>query len=220
MEFQIADGRSYATLEVTMDSGDRVGIDPGSMVTRSDAIRSETNASEGGLGGMLKRAVSDELEVMTTFLEAETDGSRAVLAPDYLGDIAQLDIDETGPVKVQSGGLLAWTPDVERGTARNEASNFFSSGELTVLRLGGSGTAFISAFGAVREERVTSDEPLVVDEDHLLAWSEDLSVSRAKDSSIKSSLLGGEGFVTRLEGDGRVWVQTRDPMILFGGGGQ
>lgn len=219
MEFEIADGRSYATLEISMDDGDRIGIDPGSMVTRSDTVRSETNGGEGGLGGMFKRAISDELDVLTTFLEAEADDSQVVLAPDYLGDIARLDLDETGAVKVQSGGLLAWTTDVERSTAANEAGNFFSSGELTVLRLGGAGTAFVSAFGAVREETVTAADPLVVDEDHLLAWTDGLSVSRTKDSSIKSSLLGGEGFVTRLEGDGRVWVQTRDPMVLFGGGG-
>ncbi|WP_254542829.1 TIGR00266 family protein [Halomarina pelagica] len=217
MEFEIADGHSYATLEVTMDAGDRLGIDPGSMVARSETIRSETNAGEGGLGGMLKRAVSDELDVLTTVMEAEEDGSRLVLAPDYLGDVARIDLDGEG-VKVQSGGLLAWTETVERGTASNEASNFFSSGELTVLRLGGTGTAFVSAFGAVREEEVTEGDPLVVDEDHLLAWSEGLSAKRTKDSSVKSSLLGGEGFVTRLSGEGRVWLQTRDPMVLYGGG--
>ncbi|KTG08801.1 hypothetical protein AUR64_13345 [Haloprofundus marisrubri] len=219
MDFEIADGHSYATLEISMDAGDRVGVDPGSMVIRSESVHSETNSGEGGLGGMLKRAVSDELEVLTTFMEAEADDSRVVLAPDYLGDIAHIDLDGTEGVKVQSGGLLAWTEDIERGTARNDASNFFSSGELTVLKLDGSGSAFVSAFGAVREETVTGDDPLVVDEDHLLAWTDGLSVSRQKDSSIKSSLLGGEGFVTKLSGEGRVWVQTRDPMILYQGNG-
>ena len=40
------------------------------------------------------------------------------------------------------------------------------------------------------------------DEAHLLARTDGLDVGRTKDSSIESSLVGGEGFVTRFEGDG------------------
>lgn len=56
----------------------------------------------------------------------------------------------------------------------------------------------------------------MVDEDLLLAWTDGLDLSRTRDSSIKSSVLGGEGFVTRFEGDGHVWLQTRDPLVVFG----
>ncbi|ADQ66045.1 TIGR00266 family protein [Halogeometricum borinquense] len=219
MQFEIADGHSYATLEIDFDEGERVGIEPGSMVTRSENVRVETTSGDDGIGGMLKRAVSDEIDVMTTYFIAESDGAHALLAPDYLGDIARVELDGTEGVKVQSGGLLAWSEGVERGTARNEASNFFSSGELTVLKLDGKGSAFISAFGAVRKETVTAEDPLIVDEDHLLAWTDGLSASRQKDSNLTSSLLGGEGFVTKLSGEGSAWVQTRDPMVLFGPSG-
>jgi hypothetical protein len=60
-------------------------------------------------------------------------------------------------------------------------------------------------------------EPLTVDEDHLVAWTEGLSTSRQRDGSIKSTMLGGEGYVTEFTGEGHVWLQTRNPLTLMGG---
>jgi uncharacterized protein (AIM24 family) len=54
----------------------------------------------------------------------------------------------------------------------------------------------------------------VVDEDHLIAWTAGMSLNRQKDGSLKSTVLGGEGFVTEFRGEGTVWLQTRDPTIF------
>jgi|SRR6056297_2418509 len=216
MDFDIQNGPSNAVVVATLDAGERIEADPGTMISRSAAVVSDTTSNGDGAAGMLKSALSDEREVLKTVFEAEADGSSVTLGPDLPGDITRVDLAETGRVKVQSGGIVTWTPDVEKSTAANEASNFFSSGELTVLALDGDGVAFLSAFGALRQHDVTPEDPLVVDEDHLLAWTDGLDVSRTKDSSLKSSLLGGEGFVTRFEGDGHVWLQTRDPLVLRG----
>ena len=216
MEFTIENGPGNAVVTVSLDAGERVEADPGTMISRSASVTSDTQRAAKGARGMIKSALSDELDVTKTVYTAEGAPGEVTLGPDLPGDISRIDLADTGRVKVQSGGVVAWTPDVEKSSAMNEAGNFFSSGELTVLALEGDGTAFLSAFGGLRNHEVTPEEPIVVDEDHLLAWTDGLSVSRTKDSSIKSSLLGGEGFVTRFEGEGRVWVQTRDPLVFRG----
>lgn len=111
--------------------------------------------------------------------------------------------------------MLAWEPLVERSTEWNNTSNIFSSGELRILALSGRGTLFPGSFGGMVERAVTGGRPLVVDEDHLIAWTHGLSLQRQKDGSLKSTLLGGEGLVTEFRGEGTVWLQTRDP-TLFG----
>jgi uncharacterized protein (AIM24 family) len=111
---------------------------------------------------------------------------------------------------------------VERSSAFNDAGGFFSSGSLRVLELSGTGRAFLSAYGSIVETEVTPDDATVVDTDHLIAWTDGLSVSREQDGSIKSAMLGGEGIVSKFSGRGRVWIQTRDPAVFraaTGGGG-
>lgn len=211
MQFDVDHRPSYATLTVTLDAGESIHANRGSMVARSAAIESDTTTGGGGLRGALTSVVSDERELLSNVYESSANAAELVLAPDTPGDVARLDLAETGRVKAQSGGVLAWGPDVEKSTAVNEAGNLFSSGELTVLSLSGAGRAFLSAYGAVHVVDVSATDPMVVDEDHVLAWTDGLSVSRERDGSIKSTFLGGEGFVTRFEGDGRVWLQTRDP---------
>jgi len=78
--------------------------------------------------------------------------------------------------------------------------------------------AFFSSYGSMYEVDVTPEDPLIVDEDHLVAWTDGLDLSRRKDGSIKSTVFGGEGFVTEFRGDGHVWLQTRTP-LMFGGTG-
>ena len=210
MNFAIENDPGHAVLNVTMDAGERLGAASGAMISRSESVRTDTSTGDGGVVGALGRALSDERAVLETAFEAEADGSSLTLAPDRSGDVHRIDLAETGPVKVQSGDLLAWTDDVEKSTALNESGTVFASGEITVLELDGAGTAFLSASGSVRRYDVSSGDPLVVDEDHLLAWTDGLGVARGRDTSLKSSVLGGEGLVTGFSGDGRVWLQTRD----------
>lgn len=214
MEFTVENRPVGAVVVVSLDRGESVTADPGAFLSRSATVESETSGTSDGVAGLVTNALSDERDVLESTFTA-TDGPGTVtLAPDEPGDVTRLDVGADGPLKVQSGGVVAWADGVEKSTAANEAGNVLSSGEVTVLRLAGDGSAFLSAFGGLRSERVDEGAPLVVDEDHLLAWTASLDVSRTKDSSIKSTLLGGEGFVTRFEGSGRVWLQTRDPAVF------
>ncbi len=58
------------------------------------------------------------------------------------------------------------------------------------------------------------DDPLIVDEDHLVAWTDGLDLTRERDGGIKSSVLGGEGRITRFFGARTVWLQTRNPLVF------
>ncbi len=50
---------------------------------------------------------------------------------------------------------------------------------------------------------------LKVDDGHLVAYDSSLKLSIALAGGLFSSLFGGEGFVTRVVGDGTVYIQTR-----------
>jgi uncharacterized protein (TIGR00266 family) len=211
---------SYAVLRTTMDRGDRLMAETGAMISRSENVHTEAEVGGGeGIGGMIKSAVSSSRDLIENAFEARADGAELTLAPDHPGDLFGVDVGQDGPIKVNSGSTLAWEPTVERSTAFNDAGGFFSSGSLRVLELSGTGRAFLSAYGSIVETDVTRDDATVVDTDHLIAWTDSLSVSREQDGSIKSAMLGGEGIVSKFSGEGRVWIQTRNPAVFRAMGG-
>ena len=223
MQFDIEKGPSYAVVRATMDRGDRLMAETGAMISRTESVHADAEVGGGdGIGGMIKSAVSSSRDLVENAFEAEADGATLTLAPDHPGDVFGVDVGADGPIRVNSGSTLAWEPTVERSTAFNDAGGFFSSGDLRVLELSGSGHAFLSAYGSIIETAVTREDATVVDTDHLIAWTDGLSVSRETDGSIKSAMLGGEGLVSKFSGEGRVWIQTRNPAVFrtqAGGGG-
>ena len=215
MEFEIEKSPSYAILRTTMDSGDRIKAETGAMIGRSESVHADAEIGGGdGIGGMIKSAVSSSKDLVENAFESRSDGGQLLLAPDHPGDVFGVDVGEDGPIKVNSGSTLAWEPTVDRSSGFNDAGGFFSSGQLRLLQLSGSGMAFLSAYGSIVETDVTRGDATIVDTDHLIAWTDGLSVSREKDGSIKSTMLGGEGIVSKFSGDGRVWIQTRNPAVF------
>jgi uncharacterized protein (TIGR00266 family) len=215
MQFDIQKGPSYAVLRTTMDRGDRLMAETGAMISRSESVHADAEVGGGeGIGGVIKSAVSSSKDLVENAFEAEADGGELTLAPDHPGDVFDVDVGADGPIRVNSGSVLAWEPTVDRSTAFNDAGGFFSSGSLRVLELSGSGRAFLSAYGSIVETDVTPEHGTVVDTDHLIAWTDGLSVSRETDGSIKSAMLGGEGLVSKFSGRGRVWIQTRNPAVF------
>lgn len=217
MEYEIRKDPSYAMVEITLADGEQIETKPGVMMDRTGGIDNESDiGGSGGITGAVGRMVSDERSLIDNTYYATADDERVSLVPEHPGDVVAINMSDRGELRAQSGSLMAWEPLVERSTEWNNRSNLFSSGELTVLGLSGQGLAFLSSFGSMVRRDVTPDNPLTVDENHLVAWTAGMDLSREKDGSIKSSLLGGEGLVTTFRGDGEVWLQTRNPALLYG----
>lgn len=218
MQYSIEERPSYAMVDITLGEGEMIETKPGVMMTRDAGVDVDSDVGgDGGIGSTVKRAVSDERSLIDNTYTATDGEGNLTLVPEHPGDVIAIDMSQRTELRVQSGALIGWEPLVERSTELNNVSNMFSSGELTVLGLAGQGTAFLSSFGSMVEREVTREDPLVVDEDHLVAWTPELSMDRKRDGGLKSTVLGGEGLVTEFRGEGHVWLQTRNPM-LFGGG--
>jgi len=54
------------------------------------------------------------------------------------------------------------------------------------------------------------DQTLVVDNFHLVAFSDTCNYKVRKFGGLKETLLGGEGLVTEIRGPGDVYIQTKN----------
>lgn len=72
----------------------------------------------------------------------------------------------------------------------------------------GSGSLLINSYGDITEIHLDGTTPFVVDNQHVVAWSESLDYN-IKIASGKFGFTTGEGLVNEFTGIGTIIIQTR-----------
>jgi uncharacterized protein (TIGR00266 family) len=205
MEYSIDHRPSDSLLTVSLDQGERIRAESGTMVSHDAGITMETNATGGFLKSLRRSVMGGESFFQNTFT-ADRPGDVS-FAPPLAGDIEHHALD--GTLYVQSGSYIAATPDIDVDTEFGGAKTFFGSEGLFLLRCTGTGPLFMSSYGAIRPVEVDAGEPFTVDTGHIVAFEETVDFSVRRVGGLKSTLASGEGLVAEFSGEGTVWLQTR-----------
>ena len=111
MRFEISHQPSYAVTTAHLGAGETIVTEAGAMVFKDSHITLETKARGGFLKSISRSVLGNESFFMNTW-HSDTAG-RIGLAPSLPGDMMVLDISPDTPMKVQSGGYIASTEDIE-----------------------------------------------------------------------------------------------------------
>lgn len=206
MEHEIANRPSFATAEVHLEAGERILAEAGAMISHTDGIEMETNATGGFLKSLRRGLLGGESLFQNTF--TATEPGSVTFAPPLPGDVVHHELDDE-TVYVQSGSYIASDPALELDTEFGGARTFFGSEGLFVLRMEGAGSLFMSSYGAIEEVVLQPDETVTVDTGHIVAFEETADFTVRRVGGLKSTFLSGEGLVADFTGSGRVWIQTR-----------
>jgi uncharacterized protein (TIGR00266 family) len=196
---------SQALAQCWLAPGESIIAESGAMVGMSTNVQMQTQA--GGLMTGLKRMFGGESFFRNTFT-AQGGQGEVLLATPLCGDMTVLDVGQR-QVCLQSSAYVASAPTVDVKTRTGGLRGFFSGAGLFVLETSGYGQVVIGAFGALEEIRV--DGSFVIDTGHLAAWDSTLRYTVGKSGSgWIASMLSGEGLVCQFEGQGSVWLQSRN----------
>ncbi|MDC7224869.1 MAG: TIGR00266 family protein, partial [Spirochaetales bacterium] len=134
---------------------------------------------------------------------------RVTLSQDVPGEIVERPMADGDVLSLQKGAYLAHTGDLKLKSSWAGFVSWFSGEGLIKLKVtaNGAGSLFFGAYGAILEREVDGD--LKVDDGHLVAFDPQLKLKVALAGGLFSSFFGGEGFVTRVVGTGKVYIQTR-----------
>jgi len=178
------------------------------MVSYSPGIQMSTDTGSGGLLDSAKRAaLGGESLFMNTFT-AQQRGS-VTLAPPAPGDVKDRFLNNE-TMYAESGAFLAAEPNVDVDTEFQGASKFFTSGDVYLLKLSGTGTVFFDSYGAMKRIDLEQGEQFNVDSDHVVAFDSTVQYTSHRVGGMKSKAFGGEGKVHEFSGPGTVWIQNRD----------
>jgi uncharacterized protein (TIGR00266 family) len=206
MQHEVLYRPSYSLLRVSLQQGESVAAESGAMVSMSSSIEIQTKA-RGGVFGALKRSVlGGESFFVNTFRAAEA--GEVTLAPALPGDVYAMELSG-GSFYAQSGAYLASSPEIHVDTKWGGAKTFFSREGLFLLKLTGTGTVFLSSYGAVHEVEIGAGQEYVVDTGHMVAFADTVGYHVRKVGGLKSTLFSGEGLVCRLTGPAKVLIQSR-----------
>ena len=110
---------------------------------------------------------------------------------------------------LQNSAYVACSPTVDVQTQSGGFKGFFSGAGFFVLQTTGQGQVIVGAFGAL--EAIQVDGSLVIDTGHIVAWESSLQYTVGKSGSgWIASFLSGEGLVCTFQGQGTVYLQSRN----------
>ncbi|WP_221797159.1 TIGR00266 family protein [Oceanobacter mangrovi] len=206
MKVTIEGGHAFSHLQVELEPGE-------SIITESDAMSSmdadiDLNARfNGGLfKGLLRKYLGGESLFVSDF-QNNTDGKRGLyLVQPTPGEIRSVTVDEQG-IFLQPGAFLACTSGVKLGLKWAGLVSFIAREGLFKLHAYGDGELWYGAYGALLEKQI--DGEYIVDTAHLVAYPPGIKLKLQLAGGLFSSLFSGEGLVTRVEGQGKVVIQTR-----------
>ncbi|MDO5559587.1 MAG: TIGR00266 family protein [Oscillospiraceae bacterium] len=215
MKYQILYRDAFPLLECQLGPGETVRAESDAMVAMSPTLEINGALKGSVLGGLARKMLAGE----SFFFQevAATKGSGQVLfAPALPGAIHDLQLNGSYGLRVQKNGYLASTCNINVSTAvQNLAQGLFSRAGLFVLGINGTGTVFLSSYGAVHRIDLAAGEEVVIDNGHLVAWVDtmDYKIEKASNGWM-SSIMSGECLVCRFRGPGFILIQTRNPSAL------
>jgi uncharacterized protein (TIGR00266 family) len=224
MNFSIDHGPSFAWLKVHLDPGDSIQAEAGAMVTRTPALEMSTRLNAGRGAGffrkiwalliaLLRRVFGGESIFINEF--AGPQGGEVVIAPALSGQIVHRRLSNGERLLVQAGSYLASTGSVDSKLRWGGLRTLFGGEGLFLLECTGEGDLFINAYGSI--VTVPINGSYVVDTGHIVAFDGTLDFKiKGVSGGLKSLFLSGEGLVCQFQGQGNVYMQSRNVSALVG----
>lgn len=206
-------------LHVKLRKGESCFAESGAMVSMDATLDLDGEIRGGVLSGLARRLVAEESLFTQKFTASRGDGE-ALLAPAKPGDIQILDVSGSQQFLLNDGAFLAAEPGVELRTRMQRLGQalFGGTGGFFVVETAGTGRLAVNGFGSLFSLTVQPGHDLIIDNQHVVAWSSSLTYTVSLRTSARRGFLGslvnsatsGEGVVTRFSGSGQVLLASRN----------
>lgn len=191
----------YAFLNVQIPAGKTLKVEASAMASMDTNIVMKTRFKGG-----FSRFLTGESVFINEFT-AENGNGEINIAPGPPGDLEHVYIDN-GTIFLQGSAFVASGMDVVTETKfQGLVKTFFSGQSMFLIKCSGRGDLWFNAYGGIIEIDVNGD--YVVDTGYIVAFTEGLDYAVTRVGGYKSLFFSGEGLVCRFQGQGKVWIQTR-----------
>jgi len=218
ISYQIT-GETFQTLEVTLNPGETIVAEAGSMIFMDDGISFETCLGDGsepnpGIMSKIFPAESKPLPYETLFLTYFTNygrGSRRIaFSTSYVGSIHRIDLAAFNhEIVVQRNAFICGPKGLKLQpytSSRTSIAPKFES--MPLEKISGEGEVYI-AVGGLLIERELHSETIHAETSSIVGFQSGITLTIETGNRLKTMVLGNNGATLgTLSGSGKVWMQS------------
>jgi len=210
MRYEVKYKPAYSMLVVTLNQGESITAESGSLTYMDPTLEVRTRKREQSfLGSLGLKLIGGQSFWVNDYIANYGPGEVALVSAP-VGDVEMLEVQPGRGYIVQKSAYIASTQGIDLDLKwEGFTKGLFGQG-LFMLRATGNGQLFINTFGAIDTHTLKPGQTLIVDNFHLVAFSDTCSYKVIKFGGLKETLLGGEGLVTQITGPGDVHIQTKN----------
>lgn len=202
-------GTVQQTLVVELQPSQVVYSDIGAMSWMTSTASMSTKAG-GGLGGMLKRAVSGASAFMIDFSVNGGPGQVA-FSTDFPGKIIPIELEPGKSIIMHRHAFMC----AEKSAAldvyftRKLGTGMFAGEGFILQKLTGPGMVFAELDGDAVEYHLQSNQLMKVEPGHVAMFEDTVTFDIEMVKGMTNILFGGQGlFLAILKGPGRIWLHS------------
>jgi len=210
MKYEIKYKPAYSLLVVQLSPGEALTAEAGAMAYMQPTLDVKTHKRDKGFWSTLGMTVIGGQSFFINDFTATSGTGEAAFSSAPLGDIDTLEVTGSRGFIIQKAAYVASQEGVNLDLQwQGFTKGLFGQG-LFMIKVSGNGLLFINTFGAIDKHTLGAGERLIVDNHHLVAFSDTCQYKVTKFGGLKETILGGEGFVTEITGPGEVYIQTKN----------
>ncbi|MBQ8016942.1 MAG: TIGR00266 family protein [Methanobrevibacter sp.] len=207
MEYEIKGG-AFPMVVCKLQKGETVKNETGAMAYMTSDIKMDTNTGGGLLKG-IGRALSGDT-IFLNFFTAQSDNQEIGFSSCTPGKIIPIRLNGSNTIIGQKNAFLAAEDgvDLDMYFRKKLGAGIFGGEGFILQKFSGTGLLFLEVDGEVIEHNLQPGEKLLVDPGHIAAMEESVEFDIERVKGAKNMLFGEGLFFARLQGPGKVWIQT------------
>lgn len=207
MNVKIEAKPAFAYLDVELAPGETIVAEADAMATMSSELDMTAKFNGGFFSGLIKKYLGGESLFINHFTNNTNQPLKLTLVQATPGDM-ECKMLNNEAYCLERGAYVASEPGVKLGLRWAGIGSFIGGEGLFKLIVSGTGKVYFGAYGGIIEKEIQGE--YIVDSGHLVGYEQHMTLTPKLSNGIIGSLISGEGFVMKVSGNGKIYLQTRN----------
>jgi uncharacterized protein (TIGR00266 family) len=207
MNVKIEAKPAFAYLDVELAPGETIIAESDAMATMSSDLDMNAKFNGGFFQGLTKKFLGGESLFVNHFVNTTNKPLKLTLTQATPGDI-ECKVLNNESYCLEGGAYIASELGVKLGLRWAGIGSFIAREGLFKLVVKGTGKVYFGAYGGIIEKEIKGE--YIVDSGHLVGYESSMKLKPKLSNGIIGSITSGEGFVLKVTGNGKIFLQTRN----------